>query len=644
MHENMSYIKPEDWTPADGFTLEPAAEIAVRNERNNLILAGPGAGKTELLAQRACFLLQTNLCPSPQKILAISFKTDAAKNLKKRVELRCSKELAARFESRTFDSFAKQLLDRFRLGIPETYRPEKEYSLVFTSREIRDIATGYIKERHPNQPNWQYEINFNILYKRLSEENLPIFEDEQDIYTWVLVRLWDILVHGTGKLQSTLTFPMISKLADYLLKVNPMIKRALQQTYSHVFLDEFQDTTYLQYELVKTIFLGTSTTLTSVGDDKQRIMGWAGALSDSFEQFKRDFSAGQIELTQNHRSAPRLIEIQNVLAKIINQNATDARVSSRNSDQEGLCQVWNFQTYLDEATFVATSIASRIHQENISPRDICILVKQQEQIYGHAVINELERLGIHARIEKEYQDLIAEECVQLIIDFIRLATGEKTHDSWVRVSEVLTFVNGYDMEHDHNKILNMESNLNDHILHLKIELQQLPNDEDLCKQGVGEIVKGIFNFVGLERIFRLFPKYANGTYFKRATMEAVEKLTVAYLKHLDWSSSISDLLGLFSIPVMTIHKSKGLEYDTVIFLGLEDDAFWSFNTQKLEDMCAFFVALSRAKKQCFFTFSASRETSRFGDVQIRAQSNHGISTLYQLLQNANVEVLDVSVV
>ncbi|MNP58795.1 ATP-dependent DNA helicase Rep [compost metagenome] len=95
---------------------------------------------------------------------------------------------------------------------------------------------------------------------------------------------------------------------------------------------------------------------------------------------------------------------------------------------------------------------------------------------------------------------------------------------------------------------------------------------------------------------------------------------------------------------MTIHKSKGLEYDTVIFLGLEDDAFWSFNTQKLEDMCAFFVALSRAKKQCFFTFSASRETSRFGDVQIREQSNSSISSLYQLLQNADVEVLNLNIV
>jgi Superfamily I DNA and RNA helicases len=79
----MSYVNPEDWKPSEGIILEPAATVAVKSELNTIILAGPGAGKTELLAQRACYLLQTNLCPSPQKILAISFKTDAAENLRK---------------------------------------------------------------------------------------------------------------------------------------------------------------------------------------------------------------------------------------------------------------------------------------------------------------------------------------------------------------------------------------------------------------------------------------------------------------------------------------------------------------------------------------------------------------------------------
>ncbi|RAU91180.1 UvrD-helicase domain-containing protein [Paenibacillus sp. YN15] len=638
----MSYNNPENWNPSEGIILEPAAALAVKSELNNLILAGPGAGKTELLAQRACYLLQTNLCPSPQKILAISFKTDAAENLKKRVELRCGKELAKRFESRTFDSFAKQLLDHFRLGLPDIYRPAKHYNIVTSQRELRDIATGYISERHPNQPNWQHEINFNVLFRRLSEVELPVFDNGEDIYTWLIVKLWDIMVHGRGGFPSTLTFQMISKLADYLLKQNPLIKKAIQMTYSHVFLDEFQDTTYLQYELVKTIFLGSSAIMTSVGDDKQRIMGWAGALSNSFEQFRLDFNANPIELTRNHRSAPRLVEIQNVMAKIINENATDATVSSQHSELEGVCEVWNFQTHIDEAIFVASSVAKRIQQENVTPRDICILVKQQEHIYAKAIIEELEQQGIYARIEKEYQDLLAEECIQLIIDFLNLATLERNHDSWVRVSEILSFAQGFDQDQDQSKILKMESELSAYINRISREINQMVNDERYCRRNIGNVINGFFSFIGLEKFFRLYPKYAKGTFFNQLIDNATEKLAAAYLKHSNWNDAVSDFLGLLSIPIMTIHKSKGLEYDTVIFLGLEDDAFWSFKSQRTADMCAFFVALSRAKKQCYFTFSESREILHYGNVQVRPQFSRNISSLYQILQNANVEVRNIT--
>jgi Superfamily I DNA and RNA helicases len=471
---------------------------------------------------------------------------------------------------------------------------------------------------------------------------LPVIEDGNDIYTWVLVRLWDVLVHGKKGLQSTLTFPMISKLADYLLKNNPIIKKTLQVTYSHVFLDEFQDTTSVQYELVKTIFLSSSTIFTCVGDDKQRIMSWAGALPDSFERFKRDFHAVQIELTHNHRSAPRLIEIQNVFAKIINKNSINATVSSQNSDQEGKCEVWCFQSHIDEAVFVASSIVKRIQQENVTPRDICILVKQHEHIYAKAVIHELEKRGVFARIEKEYQDLLAEECVQIVLDFIDLATKEKSHDTWVRVSDMLTFASGYDPDQDHQKVLRMESELHDFLLQLRRDLNQLSVDEHLCRQQLRKIVMEIISFIGQEKLFRLYPKYARGLYFKELLNNAIKKLTSAFIKHRDWSNAIADFLGLYSVPIMTIHKSKGLEYDTVIFLGLEDDAFWSFQSQTHQDMCAFFVALSRAKTQCFFTFSKSREVLHFKELQVRIQSNNNISSLYQLLHSANVDIKNIT--
>ena len=108
-------ITVDAWKPADGLILEPNAMRAVKEQVCCLALtAGPGAGKTEMLAQRADFLLRTGNSRYPKRILAISFKVDASQNLKERVQRRCGVELAARFDSYTFHAFAKRIIDRFR--------------------------------------------------------------------------------------------------------------------------------------------------------------------------------------------------------------------------------------------------------------------------------------------------------------------------------------------------------------------------------------------------------------------------------------------------------------------------------------------------------------------------------------------------
>ena len=108
-------MSAQQWQPADGLILEPNALKAAKEESRCLALtAGPGAGKTEMLAQRADFLLQTGCCPYPKRILAISFKVDASKNLKERVQKRCGYDLSSRFDSYTFHGFAKRIIDRFR--------------------------------------------------------------------------------------------------------------------------------------------------------------------------------------------------------------------------------------------------------------------------------------------------------------------------------------------------------------------------------------------------------------------------------------------------------------------------------------------------------------------------------------------------
>src|SRR3546814_411009 len=207
-------IDPADWTPAAEYSLEPNAVSAVtETERNVLAVAGPGAGKTELLAQRADFLLRTTVCPYPRRILAISFKTDAAENLRKRVTERCGADLARRLDSHTFHAFAKRLIDHYRV-----------------------VLTGDDALDH------DYEVGGSRIARR------------------------------------RITFEDMVPLATEILTSSAVARNAVRNTYSHVFLDEFQDCTNVQYQFVRAAFGATPAQFTAVGDSKQRIMRFAGAL------------------------------------------------------------------------------------------------------------------------------------------------------------------------------------------------------------------------------------------------------------------------------------------------------------------------------------------------------------------------------
>jgi superfamily I DNA/RNA helicase len=156
----MSRVAPDQWKPVGIDWMEPEAWRSVQSDYNVMVLAGPGSGKSELLAQRASFLLQTGDCVSPKQILAISFKRDAAGNLRDRVSERCKPEEVARFSSLTFDSFTKDILDRFKALLPDPWILGDRYEIDFLDNSriakfLRDTARDAPRE-------WQNEIrNFN---------------------------------------------------------------------------------------------------------------------------------------------------------------------------------------------------------------------------------------------------------------------------------------------------------------------------------------------------------------------------------------------------------------------------------------------------------------------------------------------------
>ena len=356
-----------DWQPADGLTLEPNALRAAREtERCLALTAGPGAGKTEMLAQRADFLLRTGTCRYPKRILAISFKVDASKNLKVRVQRRCGSDLAARFDSYTFHAFAKRIIDRFRP--------------VLTGRDALDV-------------------NYQIGDRRVTRRQIE--------------------------------FSDLVPLAIQILNTSVAARNAVRQTYSDVFLDEFQDCTDLQYALVKLAFQGTAIRLTAVGDTKQKIMGWAGALDGIFQTFAADFAAEPLNMYRNFRSKPRLLRMQNEIIKVMDR--TSVMPDEQLAGEEGQIFARQFSSSQEEAEYLADSISTWINHEQLPPSEIAVLIVRQPDLYGDHLIQALERRRIPFRNEQQLQDISAEPAARLVVDYLSILYGQREPKAWIRL-------------------------------------------------------------------------------------------------------------------------------------------------------------------------------------------------------------------
>lgn len=601
-----------------------ALEVGVSN-KNHLVIAGPGAGKTELLAQRACYLLQTNTANYPRKILAISFKKDAAANLAERVEKRCGKSLAQRFISKTYDAFAKNLLDRFVNSLPEGYRPANQYEIAVQDRTQNDVRTAFDLAGLPPRHDITNSERNKLLNDALIENCLPI---PLNLKGYSLVkRSWEILLIGQDNFNPCITFQMITRLAEFIVRSNPLIKKSLQHTYSHVFLDEFQDTTDLQYDLLKTCFSDSKATITAVGDNKQRIMIWARAKRNVFDAFTKEFVADEKTLIMNHRSAPRLVEIQKLLYNRLNESSAKIEISNKWSENEGQAYLWLFKNHIQEAILISEKINLYINEEGLKPTDICVLVKQLPDDYANFLIANLKSHGIKARNEGDFQDLLKEDCIKICIGSLYLALSNQAPNEWVYITEILKTLRGYDDSTQIERIFNLQQELKKFLESL---VYKVSNAKD--ERNVLDVLWRIINFFDVQALKNLFPQYRRGSYLNSLLEKLAFNLWQEFLEEKTLIESIENIKGLNSVPIMTIHKSKGLEYHTVVFLGLEDSAFWNYRNQQEEDTCAFFVALSRAKERVVFTFCETRQIGTRNQRQYR----HVINDFYEILRNSRV--------
>lgn len=603
-------VKSNEWLPKGGIILEEDALGAVKDVKNCLVIAGPGAGKTELLAQKLDYLFSTNKCIYPKKILALSFKTDAASNLKERVKKWYGEEYASRFTSLTYSAFEKMILDQFIGALPENIRPRSDY-MIEELEIIKEVLDRNGIDTTGMRMNGIKEMAESIV---LSEKDTSIKNE---------------LLKGTLSNKPVLLYRQITKLATHIIDTNEYIRKALQMTYEFVFLDEFQDTTYDQYNLLKTCFLGSSCKLTAVGDNKQAIMRWAGAKPDIFPDYIRDFNSNEYQLLMNHRSVPKLVEFQKEVHRILNSSNSPFQTNNFPNFEDGEIKLLEFENEIFEAEAIANDIESKI-QRGVRPSEICILAKQRVDDYSIELISILNGKGIKARIENEYQEILKDPTCNLLLDLISCSQGKRSPSIWGNISNFYGNINGIDEVTDELALAKSYKEIDNIISDIAYLISKfIPNEDSMLK-----LIECIIEKMGDKRIISNFSIY-NGKSDLTTIIKRFSKLLYKEYSQVQgiWIDIVSNFKGENSIPIMTIHKSKGLEYEAVYFLGLEDSAFWNFNRQQEEDKSAFFVALSRAKSYLIFTYCKLRNN--------RLQNNRNINEIYSLLtQSSLVDVIN----
>ena len=600
----MSFIAPDQWFPSDGIQLDQDSLDVVRSHVSQAVQAGPGAGKTELLAQRAAFLLQTNTCAAPKKILAISFKRDAAKNLKERVAKRVGPELSERFDSYTFDAFAKGILDRFREGLPSWIQPSRNYEVSFPDWQIW--------KEFGDRPNLDAPFNHETFHQDTVKNGhaylgrtptpFPMNRPQPASAVEAMTLRW--WTNQLSRTPQTLTFDMVKTLAQTIIHHNPPIKRAFLNSYTHVFLDEFQDTTLPQYAVLKEIFGGSQSILTAVGDNKQLIMTFAGATSERFQQFSTDFSAQDVALASNFRSNQRIVDIVNSMAKAIEPDSVTVNCSRTADPIPAISDgVIAFPNDDDEREGLAKFISKEIKGGSLDADDFIVLVRQQADKHendglraafeneGLALRNEARTIG---KSGISLQDLSSEPLAQAVVLFIQVATGDRRYRAYPDLIQLMSTSHG-SMSERSTEQFGLERTLREATRAFG-KFATSSNDSFSWEAVVDLITMEL----GEDKLRRLSQEYKNPERVSKIKNGIAAFLAECSVGAKTWQEVVDRYQGINQVRLMTVHKSKGLEAHTIIFFSLKDSSFY-YKADMDEEALAFFVAVSRAKQRVFFT-------------------------------------------
>ncbi|MDA9358104.1 UvrD-helicase domain-containing protein [Saprospiraceae bacterium] len=607
-----------------------------------MVIAGPGSGKTRVLTYRIAHLLNNGI--PPWQILALTFTNKSAKEMKERIE-KIVGSGANRVWAGTFHSIFARILrvEAHRIGYPNDFT-------IYDTDDSKSVIKEIIKTLNLDPKVY----NVGAIRARISSAKSNLITPKayvvnEDLMTSDKMNrrpmthlIYEKYTHKCLK-AGAMDFDDLLLQMFKLLYQNPdEIRLKYQRQFQYLMVDEFQDTNFLQYEILKLlcVYEGSPQNICIVGDDAQSIYSFRGATIENILMFEQDFPRLKTyKLEQNYRSTDHIVAAANEVINY-NKNQIQKKIWTENIGGHKI-KVIKAVTETDEGKRIADTIVEQKNRFGLANRQIAILYRTNSQ---SRVFEEcFRRSNIAYRIyggmsfysRKEIKDLIAylrltinpkdNEALKRVINFPRRGIGKTTIDNLIALSndndmsimEVLTQVDfnarskksiGAFMQiiqkcayktkelnaYDAALFIARTSGL---IAHLKADT----TIEGMNKlENVNSLLDGIKDFV------------------EDDTLEEGEDATVqdrsiaGYLQNISLMTDADQDDGeQDTVTLMSVHAAKGLEYKSVFVVGLEENLFPSYMSMSSpeqidEERRLFYVAITRAEAHLTLSYANSR--------------------------------------
>ncbi len=599
-----------------------------------LVLAGAGSGKTRVLTARICYLIEQGV--DPYSILAITFTNKAASEMKERISSALSNNLGSLVWTSTFHSMCAKIL-RLNAGKIGYSTDFSIYTEVEAERVVKRVLQNVTNANPKSSKLYTWHIStaktydldpdayFNEIKRQAKDADIVC-----NIYR---------LYQAELKRSNAMDFDDLLVNTLRLFESSSDVLEHYSKRFRYILVDEFQDTNSLQYRIVK--FLSSfHNNLFAVGDEDQSIYSWRGADIGNILNFSKDFKGAKVhKLEQNYRSTMSILRTANNVIK----NNTERNEKTLWSEIEGEDSVEYFEANTDreEASFVARQINYLISTgQNF--KDMAVLVR------ANALTRTFEEVfNLHAMPYKVFGGFKFFERKEIkdTLSYAKIAVNPRDNDSILRVINYpkrgigLVPIEELVEVASRNDLSFFEA-LNRLDLFSVQTSKKLAPFADICNALVSKVasldpddfIEFMFDVSGIEREFKknddpeTVNRYENIKELQNAVCQFAKDnpdLTIAnFLESVALVSDTDDITDGNYISIGTVHAVKGLEFDNVFIVGLEEGIFPNARASEKntieEERRLMYVAITRAKKKCFAISSKSR--FRFGKTEYLPKS------------------------